>query len=55
MQQGKKKLSSQVNLLFRLGVIELGDVVDSKSQRLFGFEDVKSSLYLPPNYGFVWE
>ena len=53
--QGKEELRSQFNRMFRLGVVELGDVVDMDSQRVIEFEDAKRWLCIPPNYGFIWE
>ena len=41
--------------MFRLRVVELGDIVDMDSQHFIEFEDAKRWLCIPPNYGFIWE
>ena len=33
----------------------MGDIVDSKSQRLLEFDDAKRWLCVPPNYSFIWQ
>ena len=52
---GKERLRSHFNCLFRLGVKEVGDIVDAQSQRILGFVEARQLLRIPPNYGFIWQ
>ena len=51
----KERLRSQFNRLFRLGVKEVGDIVEAPSQRLLEFVEARQLLHIPPNYGFIWQ
>ena len=52
---GKERLRSQFNCLFRLGVKEVGDIVEVPSQRILEFTEARQLLRIPPNYGFIWQ
>ena len=52
---GKERLRSQFNRLFRLGVKEVGDIVEVPSQRILEFTEARQLLRIPPNYGFIWQ
>ena len=52
---GKERLCSQCNHLFRLGVKEVGDIVEAPSQRMLEFVEARQLLHIPPNYGFIWQ
>ena len=48
-------MRSQFNRLFRLGVKEVGDIVEAPSQRILEFVEARQLLRIPPNYGFIWQ
>ena len=50
-----ERLRSQFNCLFRLGVKEMGDIVEAPSQRILDFVEARQLLHIPPNYGFIWQ
>ena len=52
---GKERLRSHFNRLFRLGVKEVGDIVEVQSQRILGFVEARQLLRIPPNYEFIWQ
>ena len=52
MMQGPNDARSNFNRLFRLGVKEVGDIVDAQSQRILGFVEARHLLGIPPSYGF---
>ena len=52
---GKERLRPQFNRLFRLGVKEVGDIVEAPSQRILEFVEARQLLRIPPNYGFIWQ
>ena len=52
---GKERLRSHFNRLFRLGVKEVGDIVEAQSQRILGFVEARQLFGIPPNYGFIWQ
>ena len=49
--RGKKKVHITIQSFISIRVVDLGDVVNNKSQRLSKFEDAKQWLCIPPNYG----
>ena len=49
----KERLRSQFNRLFRLGVKEVGDIVEAPSQRMLEFVEARQLLSILPNYGFI--
>ena len=51
--RGKERLRSQFNHLFRLGVKEVGDIVDAPSQRILEFVEAQQLLCILPNYRFI--
>ena len=52
---GKERSRSHFNRLFRLGVKEVGDIVDAQCQRILGFVEARHLLRIPPNYEFIWQ
>ena len=48
-QVEKEKLTSQLNVLLKLGINEAGYVLDIDSQRFLNFVDVKHWLAISPN------
>ena len=52
---GKETLCSQLNRLFRLGVKEVGHIVEAPSQRMLEFVEAQQLIHIPPNYGFIWQ
>ena len=49
----EERLPTQFNRLFRLGVKEVGDIVDAPSQRILEFVEARQLLRISPNYGFI--
>ena len=50
-----ERLRSQFNRLFRLGVKEVGDLVEAPSQRILEFVEARQLLRILLNYGFIWQ
>ena len=50
---GKERLHSEFNHFFRLGVKEVGDIVEAPSQRILEFVKARQLLRIPSNYEFI--
>ena len=50
---GNERLRSQFNHLFRLGVKEVGAIVEAPSQRILEFVKARQFLRISSNYGFI--
>ena len=42
-------------MLFCLGIKEVGDIFEARSQRIMEFVEAQQLLCIPPNYGFIWQ